>query len=208
MVKLRGRAAQAQRSVSSLPMKILEATLIALLAFYLEGSSTSTVAKVLLPQANSPLAQSYPQAKIQANQLNDAVLAGDYEKAADLTYPKLIRLIGGRAKYLSVLKRGMNETQSGGFRIISTVSDDPTQLIEVGSDIYAILPTTMKIKVPEGILIGQSSLIGVSNDHGEHWTFLDAGRGFSQEQLKMLFPAVADRLKIPEQKRPVLQSTP
>ena len=189
-------------------MKILEATLTALLAFNLEGRSTFSVAKVLLSQANSPLAQSYPKAKIQANQLNDAVLAGDYEKAADLTYSKLIRLIGGRAKYLSVLKGGMHETQSGGFRIISTVSDDPAQIIEVGSDVYAILPTTMKIKVPEGILVGQSSLIGVSNDRGEHWTFLDAGRGFSQEQLKMLFPAVADRLKIPEQKRPVLQRAP
>jgi hypothetical protein len=189
-------------------MKILEATLIGLLAFNLECSSTSAVANVRLQKGNSPLAQSYPKAKIQANQLNDAVLAGDYEKAADLTYPKLIRLIGGRAKYLSVLKGGMNETQSGGFRIISTVSDDPTQIIEVGSAVYAILPTTMKIRVPEGILVGQSSMIGVSNDRGEHWTFLDAGRGFSQEQLKILFPAIADRLKIPEQKRPVLQRAP
>ena len=65
-----------------------------------------------------------------------------------------------------------------------------------GSDVYAILPTTMKIKVAEGILVGQSSLIGDSNDRGEYWTSVDAGRGFSQEQLKTLFPAVADRLKI------------
>jgi hypothetical protein len=66
----------------------------------------------------------------------------------------------------------------------------------------------MKIKVAEGVLVGQSSLIGVSNDGGEHWTFVDAGKGFSHEHLKTLFPAVADRLKIPEQKRPVLQRTP
>ena len=190
-------------------MKILNATFIALLAFNIACSkSTHSVSNGPLPQSNSPLAKSYPNAKTQANQLNDAILAGDYEKAADLTNQKLIQQIGGRAKYLSVLKTGMNETQSGGVRIISTVSDDPTQIIEAGSDVYAILPTTMKIKVAEGILVGQSSVIGVSNDRGEHWTFVDAGSGFSKEQLKMLFPAVADRLKIPEQKRPVLQRAP
>ena len=190
-------------------MKILNAAFITLLVFNIGcSSSTPFVANGPLPQSNSSVAKSYPNAKIQANELNDAVLAGDYEKAANLTYQKLIQLIGGRAKYLSILKEGMSETQSDRFRIISTVSDEPTQIIEVGADVYAVLPTTMKIKVAEGILVGQSSLIGVSNDRGEHWTFVDAGRGFSQEQLRTLFPAVADRLKIPEQKRPVLQRAP
>ena len=167
-----------------------------------------TVANGPLPQSNSQPAKFYPNAKLQANQLNDAVLAGDYEKAADLTYQKLVQLIGGRAKYVSALKGGMNETNSEAFRIISSVADDPTQIIEVASDVYAVLPTTMKIKVAEGILVGQSSMIGVSNDRGEHWTFVDAGRASSREQLKTLFAAVADRLKIPEQKRPVLYAAP
>ena len=189
-------------------MRILATVLISLLVTQVACAKTPSAANAPSPQSTSTASKQYPNAKAQANQLNDAVLSGDYEKAADLTYPKLIELIGGRAKYLAVLKGGMNETQSDRFRIISTVSDDPTDIIEIGSDVYAILPTTMKIKVAEGILVGQSSLIGVSNDRGEHWTFVDAGKGFSHEQLKTLFPAVADRLKVPEQKRPVLQRAP
>lgn len=189
-------------------MKIPEAAFIILLALNIGcGRDHRSVANAPLPQSTQR-AKSYPNAKIQANQLNDAVLAGDYEKAADLTYKKLIELIGGRAKYISALKGGMNETQSDRFRIITTVSDEPTQIIEVGSDVYAVLPTTMRIKVAEGILVGQSTLIGVSNDRGEHWTFIDAGPGSSQEQMKTLFPAVADQLKIPERKWPVLQPAP
>ena len=190
-------------------MKILNAAFITLLIFNSGcGKANRSAANAQSPHAISKASKDYPNAKRQANQLNDAVLAGDYSKAADLTYPKLIQLIGGRAKYLAVLKSGMKETQSERFRIISTVSDDPTEIIVVGSDVYAILPTTMKIKVAEGILVGQSSLIGVSNDRGEHWTFLDAGRGFSREQMKKLFPDVAERLKVPEQKLPVLQRAP
>ena len=152
--------------------------------------------------------KSYPNAKTQANQLNDAILAGDYEKAADLTYPKLVQLIGGRAKYLEVLKSSMNEMQSGSFQIMSTVAGEARDVIEVGADVYAILPTTMKIKVPEGVLVGESAMIGVSKDRGEHWTFIDVGSGLNEQQLKTLFPAVAGRLKVPEQKRPVLQQGP
>jgi hypothetical protein len=70
-------------------MKILNAAFIILLVFNV-GCSTSTqsVGSLPLPQSTAPLAKSYPNAKIQANQLNDAVLAGDYEKAADLTVSK------------------------------------------------------------------------------------------------------------------------
>jgi hypothetical protein len=190
-------------------MIILKAAFIILLISNVAcGKANRSAANAQLPQLNSTAQKAYPNAKIQANQLNDAVLAADYGKAADLTYPKLIQLIGGRAKYLGVLKSGMNEMQSERFRIISTVSDDPTEVIELGSHVYAVLPTTMKIKVAEGVLVGQSSLIGVSNDRGEHWTFVDAGGGFNHEQLRTLFPDVAERLKIPEQKRPVLQRAP
>ncbi len=190
-------------------MKIADAAFLSLLICQIGCGKTAPSAKnTPLAQSTSTASKTYPNAKAQANQLNDAVLSGDYDKAADLTYPRLIQLIGGRAKYLAMLKGGMDETQSDSFRIISTVSDDPTDIIEVGSDIYAILPTTMKIKVAEGVLVGQSTLIGVSNDRGEHWTFINAGKGFNHERLKILFLAVADRLKVPEQKRPVLQRAP
>jgi hypothetical protein len=51
-------------------------------------------------------------------------------------------------------------------------------------------------------------MIGISNDRGEHWTFADNSSGFKNEQLKNLFPAVADRLRLPETERLVLQRAP
>ncbi len=70
------------------------------------------------------------------------------------------------------------------------------------------MPTTMKIQVPEGVLVGEGYLLGTSTDGGENWTFVDVGKGFTSEQLKTLFPSVAEKLKIPELKRPVLQRAP
>src|SRR5262245_49892647 len=85
-------------------MTFLNALFITLLAFNIGFCSTTcSVTNGPLPQSNARLPRSYPNAKLQANQLNDAMLAGDYEKAADLTYQKLIQLIGGRAKYVNAL---------------------------------------------------------------------------------------------------------
>jgi len=187
-------------------MKLLNACLLTLVILACGPTALSQTKK---PKPRSqPSTKSYPNAKTQANQLNDAVLSGDYEKAADLTYPKLVQLIGGRARYLEVLKSSMSEMQSGRFQIMSTVAGDARDVIEVGVDVYAIVPTTMKIKVPEGVLVGESAMIGVSKDRGEHWTFVDVGSGLDDQRLKILFPAVAGRLKLPEQKRPVLQQGP
>jgi hypothetical protein len=190
-------------------MKSINSILIALVLLQIAFGKTEYSERIAGGSSSqskaTPAPKPYPNAKTQANQLNDAVLSGDYAKAADLTYPKLVELIGGRAEYLAVLEAGMKETQSDGFRIISSVTGDPKDVIEDGNVVYAILPTTMRIKVAEGVLVGQTFLIGVSNDRGEHWTFLDVGNGSSHELVKTLFPAVADRLKLPERKPLVLQ---
>lgn len=190
-------------------MKLINASFVTLLVLQIVcGNTAPSGRNVSLYQSASTAAKLYPNAKAQANQLNDAVISGDYEKAADLTLPKLLQLIGGQAKFVAAMKAGMAETQSDKFRTISSVADEPIDVIEVGSDVYAILPTTMKFKVPEGVLVGQSYMVGVSNDRAERWTFVDAPNGFNPQDLKTLFPAVADRLKVPETKRPVLFSTP
>src|SRR5215475_4943221 len=116
--------------------------------------------------ATVPIKQ-YPKAREQANELSEAMLSGNYTRATDLTYPKLVQLIGGRSKYVAALQSQFKDMEAQNFRLVSNVAADPQDVIEVEKVIYAIVPTTMKIRVPEGILVGESYLIGVSNDGGE-----------------------------------------
>ena len=143
--------------------------------------------------------------KQQAQELCDAMLKGDFDKAAELTHPKLIELMGGRTRYISKAREAMSQTQSEQFRIESVTVLDPRDLIEVKTEKYVIVPTTMKIKVPEGLLVGEGFLIGLSLDGGNNWTFVDSG-GISMDKnlLKTVFPLAADKLKVPEAKRPTL----
>lgn len=174
------------------------------------GASISSTQQSLNQQRNAAesVAKEYPNLKLQAEQLNEAVLTGDYAKAAELTYPKLIELLGGRASFMSAMEKGMKQMESESFRIVSITVGEPRDFVEVEQQIYAIVPTTMRMKVPEGILVGEAFMIAVSNDGGNNWTFVDSAGGSDKGKLKTLFQSAAERLRIPETKRPVLETNP
>ncbi|HEV2915297.1 MAG TPA: hypothetical protein VGX92_18605 [Pyrinomonadaceae bacterium] len=156
---------------------------------------------------STPAAQSkdYPNLKAQAEELAEAFLRRDFYKVASLTYPKAVRLMGGRARMVAFLNRSMKQAEAENVRILSNTVGEPKEIIRVGRQLFAIIPATLKMKVPGGTLTGQSFLIGISNDDGENWTFVDSAGVTDRARLKTLFPAAADKLKIPEVKPPILE---
>jgi hypothetical protein len=156
--------------------------------------------------AGSSAGSQYKNLKIQADQFNQASLTGDDDKLVDLTYPKLIELMGGREEFLANADTIRAEMESQQLRVLSATAEEPKDIIEVNNQFYAIVPVNMRMKAPEGILVGRSYMIGVSEDRGENWKFVSAGSGqLDSEQLKLLFPAAADKLRIPEDEEPVLE---
>ena len=142
--------------------------------------------------------------KRQAQELSEAMIKGDYNKAADLTYPKLVELMGGRAKFVSETEKIFKEMEAQQMRIVSNVVGEPHDIVEVKNEIYAIVPTEMRMKLPDGILASEAFMIGVSKDGGQNWTFVDAAAAREGgEGLKMMFPDAASQLRVPEVKRPV-----
>lgn len=184
-------------------MKILSSVFVAVLMLQVACGNMSQ-SSATSPQANA--ANKYPNAKIQANELTAAVVAGDYVRARELTHPKVVHMMGGPESFIETLRLSRAETESDKFDVLSDVADDPQDIIVEGKNVYAIVPTTMTIKVPEGLLIGQSYLIGASMDEGKTWQFVGGGKDMNQ--LKIFFPTVADKLKLPEDRRPVLHRTP
>lgn len=142
--------------------------------------------------------------KQQAQELSDAMVNGNYARAADLTFPKLVRLIGGRTQFIAVLEKEMAEIKSDRFRLSSISVGEPHDVIHVNRQHFAIVPTTMRFKVPEGTLVGEAYMIGISADGGKNWTFIDSAKSGNKDQFRTLVGPAADQLKLPEEKRPVL----
>ena len=158
--------------------------------------------------AQSPAVQSsgqpenYPNLVAQAQEVNDAFRRRDFSRMVDLTYPKVIEAAGGRDRMVAALARGMKEMEAEGVVVLSSTAGAPTQTIHVSGSIYAVLPTTLKVKALDGIFQTESSMVGISSDGGATWTFIDAG-GKDRSQITKMLPDVAGKLNLPPEKQPV-----
>ena len=151
---------------------------------------------------SSGLSENYPNLVAQAQEVNDAFRRRDFARMVDLTYPKVIEAAGGRDKMVAALAKGMKEMEAEGVVVLSSTAGAPIQIVRASGSIYAVLPTTLKVKAHDGVFQTESSMIGISSDSGATWTFIDAG-GKDQNQLKNLLPDAASKLNLPAEKQPV-----
>lgn len=169
------------------------------------GAQSPTPSPVM---AQSPAPQSsgeparYPTLVTLAQEVNDAFRRRDFARMVDLTYPKVIEAAGGRDKMVAALTKGVKEMEAEGVVVLSSTAGSPTQIVQAGGSVYAVVPTTLKVKAQDGVFQTEGSMIGISKDSGATWTFIDAG-GKDRSQLKSLLPEVAGKLNLPPEKQPV-----
>ena len=154
------------------------------------------------PAATAAKTENYPGLVVQAQEVNDAFRRRDFGRMVDLTYPKVIEAAGGRDKMVAALAKGLKEMESEGVTVVSSTAAAPIQIVHVSNWIYAVVPTTLKVKARDGVFQTESSMIGLSSDGGAHWTFIDAG-GKDHKELKNFLPVSYDALKLPAEKEPV-----
>jgi hypothetical protein len=145
--------------------------------------------------------------KARAEESLNSFLSGDYQKLVDSTYPKLVELMGGRARMASLVEQQMKEMKGQGVEVISISADVPKEVVPVESQIFAIVPYTLKMKTPEGVLTQQSYLLAVSNKDSINWTFIDVTQ-INESQLKELIPTTVGKLTLPEKQPPVFEKKP
>jgi hypothetical protein len=158
--------------------------------------------------SDSPAAstENYPALLAQAQEVNDAFRRRDFGRMVDLTYPKVVAAAGGRDKMVAALAKGLQEMETDGVTVLSSTAAAPIQIVHVSNWIYAVVPTTLKVKAKDGVFQTESNMIGISSDSGAHWTFIDAG-GKDHAQLKSFLPAPSDKLILPAEKEPVKLSS-
>ena len=143
----------------------------------------------------------YPSLKIQANEVGNATINGDFAKVVDYTYPKVLEMVGGRDKMLTLIKQGDEQNKADGVSYVSVEIGDPGQIEKIDTQIFAVLPMKLTMKAPDGKFIGESALVGISDDGGQNWKFISS---VSQKRFNAVFPKAADKIKMPEEKQPTM----
>jgi hypothetical protein len=139
--------------------------------------------------------------KEQAELMGKLLLSKDFKSFAKYTYPKILDMLGGEEKMIATLENGSKEMEAQGMGILSVTVGEPSAIITAGKELQCTLPETLEMKVPNGKLKTKSTLIGISNDNGKNWYFIDTS-GKDIKTLQQALPNLSGELVIPVQGQP------
>jgi len=146
------------------------------------------------------------QAKKLAEESAQALISGNYGRVADLTYPKVVELMGGREKVVKEMEKGEREMKAERVEFVSATDFIASKLVKTKTQKFAVLSYKLKMKVPGGYLLRDSFMLGVASANSDDWKFLD-GAGLDTAKMKFLFPDMADKITLPTLKPPILQKS-
>jgi hypothetical protein len=171
---------------------------LCLLTFLAEAKGQTTRPLIITPETEQMMKNAYDQGQI----ICDAMIKKDFATMADYTLPAALELAGGKEKMVAALGAAITKMESTGFHIVSTKVDRPSELVDTSKTVYAILPESLKMDVPNGHGTKDSYLLGVSEDRGATWKFLDGAGGSAA--IKKMLPDLPMSLVLPAQSKLVV----
>ena len=136
--------------------------------------------------------------KTEAQNMAKSLVSGDYEIFTNYIYPPVLRLMGGKEKTMAVLKKGL----PNGIKIVAVEIFDCSDTINTDHEIQCTLNERITMKVSGGKLISLSTLIGISDDKGISWHFIDANNQ-GLDIFRKQFSNLSERLVISKSTPPV-----
>lgn len=135
-------------------------------------------------------------AEQQAQLMAIAMPRKDFPTVIKYSHPKLVAAMGGTSKMIDTMTTGLRDMQIEGISIDDVRVGKAGQFTVQGRQAWLILPETLFMRTPKGRMIKEGFLVGVSEDGGTNWVFLD-GQGINFPAVKQLFPEIPSSLSFP-----------
>ena len=130
----------------------------------------------------------------------EATVKGDYAALVELYHPSLVEKAGGRDRLIELIQKGMEEMKKQGIQITSAKTAAPKAIVKGDKALYGVIPTTVVLDSEDTTITLKSFLVGVSQDQGKTWVFIDGAPG--PENVRLQFPDIPRDLKLPEKEKP------
>ncbi len=122
----------------------------------------------------------------QLENMRKAFIAKDYGVVADFTYTKVLEKMGGKEKMIAATSNSISKMESTGFVIEKISFKDPTKFLKHNGDLQCAITQVLIMNTPHGKMQSESTIIAISQDDGENWSFLDSS-GMPKDTLKAFY---------------------
>lgn len=161
------------------------------------------ICSIIFAQAPAADSTAKANAEKQATKMANLLLKKDYKSFSAYTYPAIVKMMGGLDKMASFMQQSFKSMETEGFTIDTVTIKDCSNIIHTATQLQCTLTEVIALSYTKGKLIQQSTLIGISNNKGLNWTFIDT-HGASVAQLQKTVKELSNKLVIPEQPKPVM----
>ncbi len=153
------------------------------------------------PTATLRTMPGYPDLRVRADKVAVYRVEGNYGKFIDNLHPKLVEAMGGKENMLDSMIKDYERLNLEGSTQVAMVIGEPSQIEEVGGQIFAVMPVRTTTKSLEGDLVADGSIVGVSDDNGKNWKFI---ADVDQAMFRTHFADGAQKIQIAATKPPAL----
>jgi len=152
--------------------------------------------------ASPPPVSTEERCRQQAKACSTALLTSTDPHAIDCMAEDAIAYFG-RDQLVIALAAAKSEFERTGLSFERVEVDPPQRTVSSGDQLFAIVPTHVTMKVPQGHIASASYLLGVSKDGGATWRFVD-GAGLRPDNVKKIFATFPPSLTLPTREKPQL----
>jgi hypothetical protein len=140
----------------------------------------------------------------EAKKCAKALLRADFDGVALYTHKRVIDGMGGKEAMVAAMKRGTEDMRTRGISFEDATIGEPEKPQKIDGWLVALIPQRILMKVPDGWFEQESHLLGISEDEGKKWVFIDVGP-LTKAQFTEIFPELVGKIDLPTQKRPVFK---
>lgn len=130
----------------------------------------------------------------QLEELKIAILNSNYQKVVEFAYPKIYQPLS-KKQMTNLMTSMYDKMKVEGFIISDVTFSSPSDIIENGKELQFTVDENLFVQTPKGLVLGIYTLIGISNDNGLNWKFVDTS-GKSKDDVIKKLPNLSSKLTI------------
>lgn len=140
--------------------------------------------------------------KTAAQKMGQFFVDKNYTAYVKYMHPKITQMAGGNTKLINIIKGSIKQMEDQGISFVNVTIGDASKLITTKTEMQAIIPQILEMKMATGKLVARAYLLGVSPNKGKSWYFIDTSDK-TIAQLKEVIPGLSKDLVIPAKEKPV-----
>lgn len=133
--------------------------------------------------------------KDQAILMGQAFISEDYKTFTKYNNPTIIKMMGGQEKMVASMLKIVSDMKSKGMFFKSFTFDEPSKIVKSGKELQCTLAQHTYINTPSGGIVSNSTLIAISTDSGQKWTFIDTNNK-DMATIRRILPNLSSAITI------------